>query len=163
VALPSLKRFLLVCSTAALASCGGGGDSPVPIQLQPKTEALKSALQGPWPDSRVYYAVLDSQAWANLWSERRSFLGCAANPGQAGCSPTDAPAIDFSSVILVGVNLGKQGRFATPDAPLQAFSTDSETLVEYGFVGLQSPAAEASSAFELIPRTALPITFRARP
>lgn len=159
-----LKRSLLFIATVVLMACGGGGDdATVPIAMVPQSEQLQASLKGPWPDSRLYYAVIDAQMWASIWEERRLFLGCTDNPSQSVCGTVAPPTIDFSSVILIGVNLGRKGLFTNRENPIEVFKTSSEIIVEYGYIGLDAPAQEASSAFGLLPRTALSITFRAKP
>lgn len=159
-----LTLLTLVSAGASLTGCGGGGgDSFEAVAFLPKPASLQTALSGPWPTDRLYFVIQDSQSWAVLWAERRAFLRCTDNPNQDACNIVAAPDVDFSVSTLIGVNLGTQGRFSSPDQPLKAYTNGTQVVVEYGFVGSSGSLADVSSAFELLPRTSLPITFQAKP
>jgi hypothetical protein len=154
-----LYKVGCVLLSAVLSSCGGG-DSVEAVQLTHFSEPTQSALAGDWPNEGNYYVVLDETEWRSIWADRRRSLNCDVSINKPACDMVNAPIIDFSNYVLVGLYLGSVGFIDRGSNGVTASRKGSEVIISFFFLSPNLATANASnSAFYLINRNFATISF----
>jgi hypothetical protein len=159
------RTFVALALVLQLAACGGGGDGEAantPVQRTEFSQTSQSALAGDWPFTRWYYLVSDQQDWQAKWSDRLQKIDCNLPFNVEACRSTQAPSVDFSRYMVVGLYLNRQFQFSGRPNHIQVFQNAGGMFIEFSSVPQEaSPQVSLlppDSEFFLVPKTDGPIT-----
>lgn len=130
-----MRRLVAALLSALIASCGGGGESP--LEAVPVVPVRGASWYAEWPVRT--YVIRSQQEWQAAWAEVKNI----GNP------PPPLPAVDFTQNAVVGASIGWTGNACTPFSIRHIERRGADYQVEYGFG--EPPPRDAGCVAIIVP------------